>query len=242
MIPRWIPRTWGLPPEITRRLGREVGRQRTMLEAGHLLIILHACPKPDQELREARVFWRAPNGEWRSTLGKGVKALGEHITEYQKTLEVLDKQADEAVSADEFFQVLERANPIVRAARNMHNSLQHARESLPDEGELISYRDDSYNIVRHAELLLSETRDRLDLYLARKTEEMNKASHSMAVAGHRLNQLAAMFLPMATLGSVLGMNLPFGFEQWNPPIPFLLALALGATLGVGVKSWLDRPK
>ena len=242
-MPRWVPKTWELPPEITKRLGRDVGRQRTMYEAGHMLVILHALPKPDQDLREARVFWRAPDGQWRSSaLGKGARALGEHIAEYQKGLDALEQQAAEASLADDYFQVLEQANPVVRACRNMQAALQYARESLPEEADLISYRDDSYNLVRNAELLVTDTRDRLDLYLARKTEEMNKASHSMAVAGHRLNVLAAVFLPMATLASVLGMNVPFGFEQWNPPIPFIATIVLGAVLGAGVKSWLEGGK
>lgn len=227
-----------------KRLGRDVGRQRTMSGAGHLLIILHALPLPDQDAREARVFWRAPDGQWRSTLGKGSKALGEHIAEYQKVLDELENLAGEAATAEQFFEVLERANPILRSSRNMHAALQQARESLPDDYELISYRDDAYTVERTADLLVTDTRDRMDLHQARKTEEMNRASHSMALAGHRLNILAAVFLPMATLASLLGMNLPHGLEGWNPPLPFFLSIALGAALGVGVRGWLsgvDKP-
>ncbi len=215
-----------------------------MTEAGHLLIILHALPLPDQDTREARVFWRSPEGQWRSNLGKGVRALGEHIVEYQKALDELEEVAEQASEAERFFEVLERANPILRSCRNMHTALQQARDSLPNDYDLISYRDDAYTAERTAELLVTDTRDRMDLHQARKTEEMNRSSHSMAQAGHRLNTLAAVFLPMATLASLLGMNLPHGFENWSPPLPFFLAIALGAALGIGVRGWLsgvDKP-
>ena len=65
--------TWQLPAAIRSRLGKCVGRQRPMAADGHLLLVLHAPPKPEAAEREGRFFWRNPQGEWTSKdLGSGI--------------------------------------------------------------------------------------------------------------------------------------------------------------------------
>ena len=59
-----LPLSWQVPDEFHRRLGDQPGRQRTMKADGHLLVILHAPPKPDETEREGRFFWRDANGQW----------------------------------------------------------------------------------------------------------------------------------------------------------------------------------
>ncbi len=238
MNPRWIPSGWELPPEILERLGKKVGRQRSMEEQDHLLVILHAPPQPGQDEREARVFWRPPDGQWK---GRGVKGLLEHIAEYQAAVDGLEAEEDRAANAEDYFAVLERANPLVRSCRNMHAALQQARDLVPEDNELLSARDEAYSVERNAELLVSDIRNGFDLYVAKKTEEMTRSGHAMAVAGHRLNTLAALFLPMATLAALLGMNIPHGWEASSPPGAFVAAVVVGVLMGVGVKAWLDRP-
>ena len=212
-----------------------------MLESGHLLIILHALPKSGQDEREARVFWRSPDGTWKTNQGKGVKALSEHIAGYQAAIDALELQENQADSAEDYFEILEVATPILRAARNLHKAMQSARELLPDDPDLVSMRDDAYQVERAAELLQADIRNSFDLYVAKKTEQMTQSGRAMAVAGHRLNTLAAIFFPTATLAAVFGMNFTHGFEQTSPPIPFLVAIGVGIAMGIGVKSWLDRP-
>lgn len=235
---RWLPRTWELPDAIKLRLGETVGKQRSMLEEDHLLIILHAPPHPDQETREARAFWRAPDGTWKSNFGKGPTGLSEHIAEFNALLDEADKSSLEATNASDYFEVIEKVTPLYRAARNMHRALQQAREYVPMDQQLISRRDDAYGVERTAELLLADTKNALDLYVARQTEAMTQSGHSMALAGHRLNVLAAMFFPTATLAAVLGMNLPSGLENVSPPLPFFGVLVTGVLMGFTVKSWL----
>ena len=111
---------------------------------------------------------------------------------------------------------------------------------VPKDRRLVTARDDAYALERAAELLMSDTRNSFDLHVAKQTEVMTRQGHELAVSGHRLNLLAAMFLPMATLASVLGMNLKTGLENSDPPYLFLAALALGAFLGFVLKLWLDR--
>ena len=44
-----IPPTWSLPEAIRVRLGQTTyGRQRAMFEEGHLLLVLHKPPGPDE--------------------------------------------------------------------------------------------------------------------------------------------------------------------------------------------------
>lgn len=187
------------------------------------------------------MFWRPPDGVWKATHGRGVKGLVEHIAEYQAAIDGLESEEDGASTADDYFHVLERANPLVRSCRNMHAALQQARDLVPEDGELLSARDEAYSVERNAELLVTDIRNGFDLYVAKKTEEMTRSGHAMAVAGHRLNTLAALFLPMATLAAVLGMNIPHGWEASAPPGAFLMAVLAGAVLGIGVKAWLSRP-
>ena len=72
-----LPSAWQVPAAIRNRLGSRVGRQRTMAADGHLLLVLHAPPKPDDPERVGRFFWRNPQGEWLSKdLGSGIRAFG----------------------------------------------------------------------------------------------------------------------------------------------------------------------
>ena len=58
-----IPSRWQVPAVFEQRLGEKPGRQRLMKADGHLLLILHKTPVPGAEEREARIFWRNPQGE-----------------------------------------------------------------------------------------------------------------------------------------------------------------------------------
>ncbi len=56
---------WKLPERITVRLGKtSYGKQRTIYEEGHLLLILHQPPEPNEKHPRVQVFWRKPTGEW----------------------------------------------------------------------------------------------------------------------------------------------------------------------------------
>lgn len=238
---KWLPEDWDLPDAIALRIGDGVGRQRAMLEEGHLLILLHEPPGPDQDNRVGRAFWRLPSGTWKSSLEQQNCGLKRHVEEYQNAIDKVEESAASVKDAEDYFEVLERITPLYRASRNMHGALQQAREYIPDDKSLISRRDDAYAVERTAELLLADVKYALELYVARKAEDMSESGHEMAVAGHRLNTLVAVFFPVATLASVLGMNLKSGLESFPPPLPFLCVLVAGAVLGAIVKGWLQGP-
>ena len=46
--PNFVPKSWELPESIRKRLGDDAGRQRLMDEEGHLLMILHQPPEPEE--------------------------------------------------------------------------------------------------------------------------------------------------------------------------------------------------
>jgi Mg2+ and Co2+ transporter CorA len=52
--------------------------------------------------------------------------------------------------------------------------------------------------------------------VARKTEEQAQRGYEMAVSAHRLNLLAAIFFPIATLSAIFGMNLQHGLPLPSP--------------------------
>ena len=115
-----LPSGWETPQKFRERLGAKVGRQRAMFADGHLLLVLHAPPKPDDRERVARLFWRSPSGDWISNaFGKGKAALARHVDEYADIIDHLDREEEAAKSADEFFAILERLTPVHRAARNL---------------------------------------------------------------------------------------------------------------------------
>ena len=88
-----LPATWKVPTEFRDRLGKHVGRQRTMIAEGHLLIILHAPPDPEDTYRKGRFFWREPDATWHASEFKGgPDALNVHLAEYQQLLEDFDEK------------------------------------------------------------------------------------------------------------------------------------------------------
>jgi hypothetical protein len=59
-----IPAVWDVPQRFRQRMGERIGRQRAMFDDGHLLLVLHAPPGPDDEERIGRLFWGLPDGIW----------------------------------------------------------------------------------------------------------------------------------------------------------------------------------
>lgn len=229
-----IPATWEVPAEFKSRLGEKVGRQRAMLSEGHLLLVLHAPPKKDEAQRRGRLFWRKPDGSWLSNeLGSGPAALARHLGEFEDLVERLDRQEDTATAVTELFGILESMSPVHRASRNLHATLQDARQMIAGDRDLINFRDRAYEIERSAELLVGDVQHALDFAVAKKSEEQAAASHQMARQAHRLNMLAAFFFPIATLMAIFGSELKHGLDRLLPE-PQLFAIVLGAGLLLGI--------
>jgi hypothetical protein len=211
-----LPLTWQVPEEFRLRLGEQVGRQRLMQADGHLLLVLHAPPSADADVREGRFFWRDLQGRW-------------------TPIDHLQAAEDQAKTARDYFHLLNRLNPLVRTTRNLYETVQNAREAAPDDRQLLLWRDRAYVVSRSAELLHSDARHALDFAIAERAEQEAESSRRSATAAARLNMLVACFFPIATLAAIFGVNLRHGLEPWDEQYgPFPLAIILGGGLLVGV--------
>ncbi|MBK9029879.1 MAG: hypothetical protein IPL61_00810 [Myxococcales bacterium] len=244
-MPTPIPPSWDLPAELRERFGTRAGRQRTMFADGHLVIVLHAVPDPaEPDVRHGHLFWRRPDGTWQSSgsAATSIALLRAHVESYDAAADELEALVDRATCADDWFAILGAAAPLMRSARNMSKALQAARELVPGDRELIGVRDQAQEIERAAELLHAHGRDGLDFTVARNSEESARNSQHVIDAGHRLNLITAMFLPITALGSLLGINLVHGFERWHQPYTFWVVAALAFTLGLVVRGSLPKPQ
>lgn len=114
---------------------------------------------------------------------------------------------------------------------------------VPEDRELIVCRDQAYMLQRTADLLHSDIQNGLDCAMARRAEEQAEHAEVMARAGHRLNVLAAVFFPIATVATIFGMNLPHGLpERWGVGLFWLLLLG-GFAAGFALKAAvIDAPE
>jgi len=239
-----IPPNWNIPAALRVRVGQTtVGRQRALAEEGHLLLVLHKPPGPTDRSREGVLFWRNPAGEWQcSRGGPGPGMLRRHVVGYDEAEARLAHEYEAATGTRELFEVVEAVTPLLRAARNMAQALQTAREAVEGDAFLIEMRDLASDVERNFELLLEDTRNGIQQRMARKSEEQAALSAEALQASHRLNILAAWFFPLTAIASIFGMNVASGLNERNPEI-FWGVLLVGCVLGYGMKSWvLGRKK
>lgn len=243
-----IPNNWQTPALFSARLGDSAGRQRAMAADGHLLLVLHAPPQAGTSEITGRLFWRDPDGTWKSqALGDGSQALKRHVAEFANRAEELEKQLQSAATAEDFYGLLRVVAPLHRTARNLHATLQQARELVPDDRDIINLRDQIGEIERSIELLHGDAKNGLDFTVAYQAEQQSARTYDMAVAAHRLNLLAATLLPIATLsgvyGAIFGMILAHrenSEHEWSTPELFWSVLALGLACGFVLAKIITR--
>lgn len=239
--PPLIPSTWQLPDEFRQRLGSTVGRQRFMQAGQELLIVSHHVPEHNEIERRGILFWRDASGEWRASNGDpGKAALTMHLGRYEKKLHEYDAMEEKAIRADDYLPVLEGVVPIVRSSRNLLETLEQARQAVPDDRSLIDYRDKAYELSRHAELLYEDAKNSMDVAIVRRADEQAASARQMMVAAHRLNILAALFFPFATLGAIFGTTLTDGWSWSDSGLPFILFLLAGAFTGFILLQYIRR--
>jgi hypothetical protein len=239
--PNFLPKSWELPEAIRKRLGDDAGRQRLMDEDGHLLLILHQSPEPeDNEVRKAALFWNLPTGEWKSTPeAGGFAALDAHLQQYSKNIHVLDEQVELAKTPSQFFEVMKHVTPLLRATRNMLAVMQDAREARPEDRRLINFRDRATELERAIDLVAEDAKAGLEFSMAENTEEQSRFAHEAAVEARKLNRLVATFFPLATLVAIFGMSPPA--EVMKAP-GFWLVLGAGILAGLVVRGLTSTGK
>lgn len=208
--PSFIPKSWDLPESILKRLGDAAGRQRMMDEDGHLLLILHQAPEPeDAEVRKPALFWCPPSGEWKSSPeAGGLAALDAHVETYRRNILAQDAAVEAATTPRQYFDVMKHVNPLHRSTRNLMAVMQEAREVRPEERRLINFRDRAAELDRVIDLVANDAKSGMDFALAENTEEQSRFAHEANIEARRLNRLVSFFLPLATLVAVFGMSPP----------------------------------
>ncbi len=234
---------WQLPAEIENRLGDTTyGRQRTIFEKGHLLIILHSPPSPDHRTREMQVFLRTPEGNLLCNGADHGQAMMKRLTlAYMDLYQAFTKKFNKAGSSASLFKLMEDLIPAHRSATHLYETLQTAREQSVDDKFLIAVRDDAYETQRCFELLLADTRLARDSEMTRHAEAQASRTDEALVVQRRLNILAAGTFPLIAVATVLGMNLTNGFEGLSP-IFFWCVFGTGALIGLSLKNWVINQK
>ena len=213
-----------------------------MTANGELLIVAHFAPEPDEASRRGILFWKDSQSEWRCSNGDpGKVALGMHLDRYAKRIELYEHQEHAATQADQYLRLLEGLAPMVRSSRNLLEVLEEARKSIPDDRTLIDHRDRAYDLSRQVELLYEDAKNAMDVAVIRRADEQANATHRMTVASHRLNMLAAMFFPYATLGAIFGTTLTDNWSWSKSPLPFALFLISGLLIGLVLATFIARP-
>jgi hypothetical protein len=239
-----IPHSWEVPKMFRDRLGAHAGRQRAMHHDGHVLIILHDVPKPDGSERAGRLFWRKPDGSWKSTgsTATTIAALRAHVEEYGRAEDAMEARAEVATRSSEWFELIHESAPVLRAARGMAAALQEARDYTKTDNQVIALRDIAQDIERSLELTHGHAKSGLDYSIAKGTEDAARASEHVVESGHRLNLIAATFLPISAIGSLFCMQIEHGLEHSESPYVFWGIAAFALVLGLIVRASLPKPR
>lgn len=237
-----VPANWQLPDYFRGRLGTSVGRQRLMQHDGQLLIVAHRAPTAGENSRRGVLFWLDANQEWHASNGDPSKAAIQMLIDgYEKAIEQYDHQEEKATLAQDYLPLLDGLSPIMRATRNLYDVLQEARKAAPERRELIDLRDRAYEASRNAELLFQDAKNAMDVAVVRRAEEQALSSHKMGVSAHRLNTMAAIFFPLATLGTIFGTSFTENWTWSKSPFPFILFLIAGLLAGIILAIFVNRP-
>lgn len=238
-----IPRDWvDFPSELQMRLGSKVGRQRFMMTGNEILIVAHMVPEHDEASRRGILFWRNAQGVWRCSNGEpGQDAIKLHLDRFSKRIEQLESQETDANLADDYLHLLDGLAPVARCIRNFQAVMEEARRAIIEDRSLIDHRDRAYELSRQAELLYEDAKNAMDVAVIRRADEQTRATHQMTVAAHRLNMLAALFFPFATLGAIFGTTLTDNWSWSKTYVPFILFLVVGFLAGLIMSRFISRP-
>lgn len=213
-----------------------------MLADGHLLLVLHRLPKPRDRTRTGVFYWRKPDGSWLySGGGSGINPLVKHLKEYGDAEEKLALAYDQAQTAEDYFEILESMAPLRLATKNLHSTLQSAREGVPNDKDIIDLRDWAHDIERSLDLLYEKTKNALDYTIAQRAEQQTRLSVASVEAGYRLNILAAIFFPLTALSCLFGMNVASGLEG-DSVVTFWAIALVSLFIGLWVRQWVVKGK
>jgi hypothetical protein len=238
-----LPAAWTeIPPSIAERFGSQAGRQRAMVHENHLVLVTHLVPGADDVERKAAIFWRKPDGTWKAAgeAKGGLHALRGLVDAYRQRALALETELEGAKRAADYFAILMSVAPLLRAARHLHKTLQEARDAIKNDHDIIGLRDLAGDAERTAELVQQDAKHGLDYTTARRAEEQAETADHISKSSHRLNLIAALFLPISALGSVFGVNLAHGLETKAAPWLFWGFIATSFLFGFIVRTTISK--
>ena len=212
--------------------------------------MLYQVSKPKSSRGETVYFWRNREHEWHySERGGGFSALEKVVERYGNRIAELEESLSTADDSRARFQLLDDVTPVLRSVRNLADALHKGLElsdqqtlagpvnkarhdNEPGPSQLQSVCDHAIEISRAAEILKSDVQSAIQFAHARQQELQSHYVRQQSQAAHRLNILAATFLPVATISSVFGMNLASGLES-SPALFWVVLLA-----SVGIGAWI----
>jgi Mg2+ and Co2+ transporter CorA len=167
--------------------------------------------------------------------------LREHQESFAKLAERLEDSVEKAQTASDYFKVLVEVTPALRTAHGMLRVLQEARDTVKTDKDLITARDAAQELERALELIHNYAKDGLEFTSARNAEESARNSEKSNQSSHQLNLLIALFLPITAFGSILGINMRHGFEEWHAPFTFWAVSGASLLIGYWIRSRLPKP-
>src|SRR4029079_14339887 len=111
-----------------------------------------------------------------------------------------------------------------------------ARDHTKTDNQVIALRDAAQDIERSLELTHSHAKSGLDYSIAKCTEDAARASEHVVESGHRLNMIAATFLPISAIAALFSMQIEHGLEHVEAPYVFWGIAAFSLILGLVVRS------
>lgn len=232
-----IPEKWDIPATLRSRVGKTIGRQRTIQEDGHTLILLHQAPIANEKTRKGACCWITPDEK--ILFHSDTENFDFIFNNYRKKINHLENAYKTADSAILHFKVLEEIVPIYFATIRLANALQMARDLLPKDRQVLLWRDETYELQRETEILQTCAKNALDYHQAKSVEDLSQITYELTKTSHRLNMLATFFIPMMAISALFGMNVPNGFEKSESNLMFwgitLGSVVIGLVLGAFFK-------
>ena len=224
-----LPTHYTIEPELREQLGSRPGHQRCVEGDQELLLIVHEVPKPGTP-EKVIVFWRRHNGSWCQPAGPGLHELEALLGRYLDVIDTQQEIVTRAGSAADVFSVIRHATPLARSLSELTKALEQALSFDPDDLSIRNCRDRIREIGRSADLLHADARATLDFLRTEQGEKLAASVDRIGRTVNRLSVLVIIFLPLAALGTFLGIS---------PGIPWLIRLALwGLLLAGGAVAWI----
>lgn len=235
-----VPDRWELPEKLKARIGKKVGRQRTIHEEGHTVILIHQVPAASEKTRKEACCWIKPDGSMH--FHPQADKFDLVFDGYRKKLNTLDKEYNEANTALQYFNILEEITPVHFAIVRMASALQMARDQLPANRQVLLWRDETFEIQRESEIFQVCTKNALDYHQAKSVEDLSQITFELSKTSHKLNMMATLFVPMMAICGLFGMNVFSGLED-EKHFPLFWGIAIvSILLGVVLNFFFRVPK